>query len=95
MIINDDGGNYASALSLGRRDVESDLDESVKYFKGNRRRGMFGWFKAKVSSDKGLLLNYLFCCCYLVHQGRGIEIFCQISSHESLGKIVICSCDSC
>lgn len=46
----EDAGSYASELSVEGRDEITNLDELVKDFKRNRRRGMLGWFKLKVRS---------------------------------------------
>ncbi|KAJ6939231.1 hypothetical protein NC651_005620 [Populus alba x Populus x berolinensis] len=43
----EDAGSYASELSVEGRDEITNLDELVKDFKRNRRRGMLGWFKLK------------------------------------------------
>lgn len=50
-IIDDDAGSCASELSMEGRDDVTNLDELVKDYKRNRRRGMLGWFKLSVSSD--------------------------------------------
>ncbi|KAK6246240.1 hypothetical protein SCA6_009330 [Theobroma cacao] len=44
-IIDDDAGSCASELSMEGRDDVTNLDELVKDYKRNRRRGMLGWFK--------------------------------------------------
>ncbi|OWM85107.1 hypothetical protein CDL15_Pgr027894 [Punica granatum] len=44
---DDDSGSYASELSVDGRDDGTNLDELVKDFRKNRRRGMLGWFKVK------------------------------------------------
>ncbi|XVF36944.1 hypothetical protein REPUB_Repub19eG0102400 [Reevesia pubescens] len=46
-IIDDDAGSSASELSVEGRDDVTNLDELVKDYKRNRRRGMFGWFKLR------------------------------------------------
>ncbi|KAG4200802.1 hypothetical protein ERO13_A05G236600v2 [Gossypium hirsutum] len=51
-MIDDDAGSCASELSVEGRDDVANLDELVKDYKGNRRRGMLGWFKLR---DKGTL----------------------------------------
>ncbi|KAL9359151.1 hypothetical protein Peur_047274 [Populus x canadensis] len=43
----EDARSYASELSVEGRDEITNLDELVKDFKRNRRRGMLGWFKLK------------------------------------------------
>ncbi|XWS21650.1 hypothetical protein CRYUN_Cryun30bG0072600 [Craigia yunnanensis] len=46
-IIDDDAGSCASELSVEGRDDVTNLDELVKDYKRNRRRGMLGWFKLR------------------------------------------------
>ncbi|KAH9757072.1 kinesin-like protein KIN-7E [Citrus sinensis] len=46
-IIDDDAGSYVSELSAEARDDITNLDELVKDYKKNRRRGMLGWFKMR------------------------------------------------
>lgn len=46
-MIGDDTGSFDSELSEGRSDITY-LDDLVKDYKRNRRRGMLGWFKLKV-----------------------------------------------
>ncbi|XVE95514.1 hypothetical protein REPUB_Repub02eG0104100 [Reevesia pubescens] len=46
-MIDDDAGSCASELSVEGRDDVTNLDELVKDYKRNRRRGMLGWFKLK------------------------------------------------
>ncbi|XP_004292710.1 PREDICTED: centromere-associated protein E [Fragaria vesca subsp. vesca] len=46
-VIDDDALSYASELSVEGRDDVTNLDELVKDYKRNRRRGMLGWFKLK------------------------------------------------
>ena len=48
-MIGDDTGSFDSELSDGRSDITY-LDDLVKDYKRNRRRGMLGWFKLKVNS---------------------------------------------
>lgn len=48
-VVEDDAGSYVSGLSAEGRDDITNIDELVKDFKRNRRRGMLGWFKLKVS----------------------------------------------
>ena len=48
-IIDDDAGSCASEFSVEGRDDVTNLDELVKDYKRNRRRGMLGWFKPRVS----------------------------------------------
>lgn len=49
-VVDDDAQSYASELSVEGRDDVTNLDEVVKDYKRNRRRGMLGWFKLKVST---------------------------------------------
>lgn len=49
-VIDDDALSHASELSVEGRDDITNLDELVKDYKRNRRRGMLGWFKLKVST---------------------------------------------
>ncbi|XVF64524.1 hypothetical protein PTKIN_Ptkin09bG0176200 [Pterospermum kingtungense] len=44
---DDDAGSCASELSVEGRDDATNLDELVKDYKRNRRRGMLGWFKLR------------------------------------------------
>ncbi|KAH7567906.1 hypothetical protein JRO89_XS07G0183300 [Xanthoceras sorbifolium] len=46
-MIDDDGGSYASELSVETRDDVPNLDELVNDYKRSRRRGMLGWFKMR------------------------------------------------
>ncbi|XAR62822.1 Plus-end-directed kinesin ATPase [Bertholletia excelsa] len=46
-IIDDDTGSHDSEISSDRRSDGMNLDELVKDYKNNRRRGMLGWFKLK------------------------------------------------
>ncbi|KAF5749041.1 hypothetical protein HS088_TW04G01002 [Tripterygium wilfordii] len=46
-MIEDDTGSYASELSEEGRDDATNLDELVKDYKRNGRRGMLGWFKMR------------------------------------------------
>ncbi|XP_040364017.1 kinesin-like protein KIN-7C, mitochondrial isoform X1 [Rosa chinensis] len=46
-VIDDDALSHASELSVEGRDDITNLDELVKDYKRNRRRGMLGWFKLK------------------------------------------------
>ncbi|XVE60299.1 hypothetical protein DITRI_Ditri05aG0117700 [Diplodiscus trichospermus] len=46
-MIDDDAGSCASELSVEGRDDVTNLDELVKDYKRNRRRGMLGWFKLR------------------------------------------------
>ena len=60
---DDDAGSYVSEISAeGRNDV-ANLDELVKDYKRNRRRGMLGWFKLKVNSLTFLPL-FSFAACF-------------------------------
>lgn len=45
----EDVGSHASELSAERGDDITNLDELVNDYKRNRRRGMLGWFKLRVS----------------------------------------------
>ncbi|XP_058089924.1 kinesin-like protein KIN-7E, chloroplastic isoform X2 [Magnolia sinica] len=45
-MIDDDTGSLDSEFSEGRYDAVN-LDDSIKEFKKNRRRGMLGWFKLR------------------------------------------------
>lgn len=49
-MIDDDNGHHASALSVKGGDDAMNIDELVKDYKKNRRHGMLGWFKVRVSS---------------------------------------------
>lgn len=46
-IIDDDAGSCASGLSMDGGDEVTNMDELVKDYKRNRKRGMLGWFKLK------------------------------------------------
>ncbi|XP_065881166.1 kinesin-like protein KIN-7C, mitochondrial [Euphorbia lathyris] len=45
-MLEEDAGSYASELSSDRGD-DTNLDELMKDYKRNRRRGMLGWFKLR------------------------------------------------
>lgn len=49
-MIDDDAGSHASELSFEGRDDVMNIDELVKDYKKNRKRGMLGWFKVRVGS---------------------------------------------
>ncbi|OMO78503.1 hypothetical protein COLO4_24737 [Corchorus olitorius] len=46
-MVDDDAGSCTSELSLEARDDVTNLDDLVKDYKRNRRRGMLGWFKLR------------------------------------------------
>ncbi|KAK8984848.1 hypothetical protein V6N11_020161 [Hibiscus sabdariffa] len=46
-IIDDDAGSCASELSVEGRDDVANLEELVKDYRKNKRRGMLGWFKLR------------------------------------------------
>ncbi|CAI9764020.1 unnamed protein product [Fraxinus pennsylvanica] len=46
-MIDDDAGSIDSEISMDGRGDLTNLDEVVKDYKRNRRRGMLGWFKVK------------------------------------------------
>ncbi|GKU87612.1 hypothetical protein SLEP1_g1982 [Rubroshorea leprosula] len=46
-LIDDDAGSCASEISLDGRDEVTSMDELVKDYKRNKKRGMLGWFKLK------------------------------------------------
>ncbi|XP_048227360.1 kinesin-like protein KIN-7C, mitochondrial isoform X2 [Ricinus communis] len=46
-VAEEDAGSYASELSADLGDDINNLDELVKDYKRNRRRGMLGWFKLR------------------------------------------------
>lgn len=54
--VDDDAGSYGSEIPLEVRDDVTSLDELVKDYKRNRRRGMLSWFKLKVPT---FTLNYI------------------------------------
>ncbi|KAJ7965535.1 Kinesin-like protein [Quillaja saponaria] len=57
-VLDDEVGSCASELSTEGRDAVTNLDELVKDYKKNRRRGMLGWFKLKKPDNLvGLSLN--------------------------------------
>lgn len=56
-MIDDDVGSLDSELSEGISDAIH-LDDPVKDDKRNRRRGMLGWFKLRVSSFFFLPLSF-------------------------------------
>ena len=60
-MIDDDTGSHASELSLEERGDVTNIDELVKDYKSNRKRGMLGWFKLRVSSPipSGVKLIFL------------------------------------
>lgn len=49
IIDDDDDGSCATELSVEGRDGVTNLDELVKDIRRNRRHGMLGWFKLRVS----------------------------------------------
>ncbi|XP_034675412.1 kinesin-like protein KIN-7E, chloroplastic isoform X2 [Vitis riparia] len=51
-MIGDDTGSFDSELLEGRSDITY-LDDLVKDYKRNRRRGMLGWFKLKKPENQG------------------------------------------
>lgn len=51
-MIGDDTGSFDSELLEGRSDITY-LDDLVKDYKRNRRRGMLGWFKLKKPENLG------------------------------------------
>lgn len=48
-MIDEDAGSIDSGISADGREGVINLDELVKDFRRNRKRGMLGWFKLKVS----------------------------------------------
>ncbi|KAI4307253.1 hypothetical protein L6164_030459 [Bauhinia variegata] len=46
-LIDDDAGSYASELSVDGKNDITNLDELVKDYKRNKKRGMLGWFKLR------------------------------------------------
>lgn len=46
-IVEDDAGSFDSEFSVEGRFDASSIDDTVKFDKRNRRRGMLGWFKLK------------------------------------------------
>ncbi|KAG6624435.1 hypothetical protein I3843_16G028500 [Carya illinoinensis] len=57
-VIDDDAGSHASELSFEGRDDVMNIDELVKDYKKNRKRGMLGWFKVrKPENQVGLSPN--------------------------------------
>ncbi|KAL2467750.1 P-loop containing nucleoside triphosphate hydrolase superfamily protein [Forsythia ovata] len=46
-MIDEDAGSIDSEISMDGRGDVTNLDELVKDYKSNRRRGMLGWFKVK------------------------------------------------
>ncbi|KAL0432223.1 UNVERIFIED_CONTAM: Kinesin-like protein KIN-7E, chloroplastic [Sesamum latifolium] len=46
-LIDDDDGSMDSEISIDGRSGATNLDELVRDYKRNRRRGMLGWFKLK------------------------------------------------
>lgn len=49
-ITDDDVGSVDSDFSADRRSEVTNLDELVKDYRRNKRQGMLGWFKLKVTS---------------------------------------------
>lgn len=47
-MIDDDAESIDPEISLEERGDVTNLDELVKDYKRNRRRGMLGWFKLRV-----------------------------------------------
>ncbi|GMP46884.1 hypothetical protein CsSME_00014872 [Camellia sinensis var. sinensis] len=48
-MIDDDAGSHVSEISADGRSDVANLDDLVKDYRRNRRRGMLGWFKLKVA----------------------------------------------
>ncbi|XP_062101700.1 kinesin-like protein KIN-7C, mitochondrial isoform X2 [Humulus lupulus] len=46
-VVDDDAGSYVSEIPLEVRDEVTSLDELVKDYRRNRKRGMLSWFKLK------------------------------------------------
>ncbi|XP_061341956.1 kinesin-like protein KIN-7C, mitochondrial [Gastrolobium bilobum] len=46
-LIDDDAGSYASVPSVEEKDDVTNLDELVKDYKRNKRRGVLGWLKLR------------------------------------------------
>lgn len=57
-LIDDDAGSHASVPSVEEKDDVTNLDELVKDYKRNKRRGMLGWLKLRVSYIPSYL-NYI------------------------------------
>lgn len=56
-MVDDDARSYGSEIPLDVRDDVTSLDELVKDYKRNRRRGMLNWFKLKVHSLLQFILD--------------------------------------
>lgn len=93
-VIEDDVASLDSEFSVeGRTDLSS-LDESIKFDKKNRMRGMLGWFKLKVSDFITLFFlvrrrKYLFLSCDILSLSQNkleegilnfLGIYCAILS---------------
>lgn len=55
LMLDDDAGSISSETSAYGRSEVTDLDELMKDYRKNTKRGMLGWFKLKVSN---------FCNCF-------------------------------
>lgn len=60
-MVDDDARSYGSEFPVDVKDEMTSLDELVKDYKRNRRRGMLNWFKLKVPT---LLLNIFLLYCF-------------------------------
>lgn len=61
-VIEDDTRSIGSEVSADGSSDITNIDELVKDYKRNRRRGMLGWFKLKVSSSTSLPVCSNYCC---------------------------------
>lgn len=66
-VIDDDAGSIDSEISMDGRGDVTNLDELVKDYKRNSRRGMLGWFKVKVNNSIYFLFLSLTLSCCTIH----------------------------
>ena len=92
-VTEEDAGSYASELSVEGRDEITNLDELVKDFKRNRKRGMLGWFKLKVCSCASK--RTLFICVYFEMDLVCYDVILVLKrDNHGISLIHYCSCFS-
>ncbi|KAF7837562.1 myosin-6-like isoform X2 [Senna tora] len=79
-LIDDDSGSHASELSVEGKDDVTNLDELMKDYKWNKRRGMLGWFKMRE-----FCLQVLFEC---VSKDRPALLQVYLSLYTTIGSMV-------
>ncbi|KAF7806553.1 kinesin-like protein KIN-7C, mitochondrial [Senna tora] len=79
-LIDDDSGSHVSELSVEGKDDVTNLDELMKDYKWNKRRGMLGWFKMRE-----FCLQVLFEC---VSKDRPALLQVYLSLYTTIGSMV-------